>query len=69
MALTAAGWWTLAWILKKVIAIVTGLEAAELLAGFIVWATQLTNLSLNHQSSCPSMLVESGAPAVAGAAA
>ncbi|MBK9258682.1 MAG: LamG domain-containing protein [Polyangiaceae bacterium] len=52
LALTSAGWWTLAWVLKKAIACVTGLEAAELLAGFIVWAAQLTRLSLQYPGSC-----------------
>lgn len=52
MAFTSAGWWTLVWILKKIIALATGLEAAELLAGFIAWAAQLTIQSLNFNSSC-----------------
>jgi hypothetical protein len=60
MAFTAAGWWTLVWILKKVIALATGLEAAELLAGFIVWAAQLTIQSLNFNSSCPHTVIEAG---------
>jgi hypothetical protein len=60
MAFTSAGWWTLAWILKKVIAFVTGLQAAEVLAGFIVWASQLTVLSLNFHSSCGSTSLEPG---------
>ena len=59
LALTSAGWWVLAWILKKVIAIVTGLEAAELLAGFIVWAAQLTQLSLQFSTACPTNLIAS----------
>lgn len=54
LAFTSAGWWALVWVLKKVIAIATGLEAAELLAGFIVWAAQLTVLSLQHASACPN---------------
>jgi len=54
--LTSAGWYALFWILRKVIAIVTGLEAAALLAGFIVWASQLTILSLNYNSQCGSKL-------------
>jgi hypothetical protein len=53
---TSAGWYALFWVLKKVIAIVTGLEAAALLAGFIVWASQLTILSLNYNSKCGSTL-------------
>lgn len=57
LALTSAGWWALAWILKKVIAIVTGLEAAEILAGFVVWAAQLTQLSLNYHTACPTSLI------------
>lgn len=48
----SAGWYALYWILKKVIAIATGLEAAELLAGFIVWAAELTQLSLEYKGSC-----------------
>lgn len=50
--LTSAGWYALFWVLKKVIAIVTGLEAAAVLTGFIVWAAQLTILSLNHNDAC-----------------
>lgn len=52
--LTSAGWYALFWILRKVIAIVTGLEAAAILAGFIVWASQLTIQSLKYNSSCGS---------------
>jgi hypothetical protein len=54
--LTSAGWFALFWILRKVIAIVTGLEAAAILAGFIVWASQLTILSLKYNSTCGSTL-------------
>ncbi|CAD0005667.1 LamG domain-containing protein [Flavobacterium salmonis] len=50
--LTSAGWYALFWILRKVIAIVTGLEAAAILAGFIVWASQLTILSLEYNTTC-----------------
>lgn len=50
--LTSAGWYALFWVLRKVIAIVTGLEAAAILAGFIVWAAQLTILSLKYGSQC-----------------
>jgi len=50
--LTSSGWYALFWILKKVIAIVTGLEAAALLSGFVVWAAQLTILSLKYSSQC-----------------
>lgn len=50
----SAGWWALFWVLKKVIAIVTGLEAAEILAGFVVWAGQLTILSLQFPTACAS---------------
>jgi hypothetical protein len=60
MAFTSAGWWTLTWILKKIIALATGLEAAELLAGFIVWASQLTIQSLNFNSSCGHTTLEPG---------
>jgi hypothetical protein len=49
-----AGWWALFWVLKKVIALVTGLEAAVLLAGFVVWGGQLANTGLNHSGACPS---------------
>lgn len=52
--LTSAGWYALFWILRKVIAIVTGLEAAAILAGFIIWASQLTIQSLKYNSSCGS---------------
>lgn len=50
--LTSAGWYALFWVLRKAIAIVTGLEAASILAGFIVWAVQLTQLSLQYGSKC-----------------
>lgn len=59
LAFTTAGWWALVWVLKKVIAIATGLEAAEILAGFIVWAAQLTQLSLNFSTACPTNLIQS----------
>ncbi len=59
LAFTTAGWWALVWVLKKVIAIATGLEAAEILAGFIVWAAQLTQLSLNYSTACPTNLIQS----------
>lgn len=58
LAFASAGWWALAWVLKKVIAFATGLEAAELLAGFIVWAAQLTQLSLNYSTACPVSLIQ-----------
>lgn len=54
--LTSAGWFALFWILRKVIAIVTGLEAAAILAGFVVWASQLTILSLKFNSNCGNSL-------------
>jgi hypothetical protein len=54
MAFTSAGWWALVWVLRKAIAFATGLEAADLLAGFIVWAAQLTVLSLKYTESCHS---------------
>lgn len=44
-AFTNAGWWGLGRIFVKVIAIATGVEAAEILAGFIIWAAQLTELA------------------------
>lgn len=50
--LTSCGWFALFWVLKKVIAIATGLEAAAILAGFIVWAAQLTILALKYNSTC-----------------
>ncbi len=53
-ALTAAGWWALVRILAQIIAVVTGAEAAVILAGFIAWAAQLTILSLKFSGSCGS---------------
>jgi hypothetical protein len=58
LAFTSAGWWALVWVLKKAIAIALGLEAAELLANFIVWAAQLTTLSLQYHSSCSNAVFE-----------
>jgi hypothetical protein len=67
--LTSAGWYALFWVLRKVIAIVTGLEAASILAGFIVWAAQLTQLSLQYSSKCSEVQCEAevrvGMPAYA----
>ncbi|HEX8174135.1 MAG TPA: LamG domain-containing protein [Pyrinomonadaceae bacterium] len=60
MAFTSAGWWVLAWILAKVVAFVSGVEAAVLVAGFIVWAGQLTVLSLDFNSTCGSTSIEPG---------
>ena len=59
LAFTTGSWWCLFWVLKKVIAIVTGLEAAELLAGFVVWAAQITTLSLQFSKACPQNAVQS----------
>jgi hypothetical protein len=52
MVFTGAGWWTLWWILSKVIAYATGAAAASLLAGFIAWSAQLTVLSLGFNAVC-----------------
>lgn len=57
-ALTTAGWYALFWVLKKVIAIVTGLEAAEILAGFIVWAGQLVLTATRYNGACGSSLTD-----------
>lgn len=51
-ALTSLGWWSLVWLLKQCIAILTGFEAAAVLAGFIGWAAQLSLVSLRFNSSC-----------------
>ena len=51
-AMTSAGWWALARILAQIIALVTGVEAAVMLAGFVVWAGQLTILSTKYRGSC-----------------
>ncbi len=66
---TSAGWWTLAWLLTQVIKVLTGLEAAAILAGFTVWAAQLVVLA----TSCPCNkalldLPETPHPELAGAA-
>lgn len=63
--LTSAGWYALFWILRKVIAIVTGLEAAALLSGFVVWAAQLTITSLNYSTSCSINTASFQEPALA----
>ncbi len=57
-ALTSAGWYALLWILKKIIGIVTGLEAAALLGGFIVWAAQLSNAALKYKPACGGKKLE-----------
>src|SRR6185369_7469924 len=63
---SSAGWYSLAWILKKVIALATGLEAAAALAGFTVWAGQLTTLSLDYKGACVTAGIEaSPTPAMA----
>jgi hypothetical protein len=52
LAFSSAGWYTLLWILKKVIAIALGIEAADVLAEFIVWAAKLTTHSLDYPKAC-----------------
>ena len=52
MLLTSAGWYALFWVLRKVIAILTGLEAAAILAGFIVWSAQLIYLVTQYSGAC-----------------
>ncbi|MBF4519048.1 hypothetical protein IRZ71_22065 [Flavobacterium sp. ANB] len=52
--LAALGWWALAKVIAIIIGIVTGLEVAALLAGFIIWAAQLILLTLNYNGSCGS---------------
>lgn len=52
LILSMLGWWALTKLLATVIGIITGLEAAALLAGFIVWAAQLIILVLDYPNSC-----------------
>lgn len=64
----SAGWYTLFWILKKVIALLTGLEAAEILAGFITWAAGLVLMALRYSGACAEDLavsLDSQVPATA----
>jgi hypothetical protein len=58
----SAGWFVLGWLAKKVIGLLLGLEAAELLAGFIVWAAQLATLATQHKTACPTKLAGVPAP-------
>lgn len=52
--LTMLGWWAITKLLATIIGIVTGLEAAALLAGFIIWAAQLIIITTEYQGSCGS---------------
>ncbi|NSL87618.1 LamG domain-containing protein [Chitinophaga sp. Mgbs1] len=52
-AFIAAGWFGLAALLARIITLVTGTVAAEILGKFIVWAAQLTKLSLEYHGACP----------------
>ena len=41
LALSSVGFWAILFVLRSIIAIVTGIAAASALAGFTVWAIQL----------------------------
>jgi hypothetical protein len=59
----SAGWYALFWALRKVIAILTGLEAASILAGFIVWTGQLIYQVTQYHNACnkfPEITAEQG---------
>ncbi|WP_436484738.1 LamG domain-containing protein [Chitinophaga sp. ARDCPP14] len=48
----SAGWFALTAILARAFTMATGLVAAEIMAKFIVWAAQLTKLSLEYDGNC-----------------
>lgn len=54
MAMAAVGWWGAALALKKIIEFVflPEAEAAEVLAGFAIWATQLTQAGIAVGNEC-----------------
>lgn len=54
MAMSAVGWWGAALALKKIIEFVflPEAEAAEVLAGFAIWATRLTQTGLDVGEKC-----------------
>jgi hypothetical protein len=54
LALSSLGWWSLLWVLKQAFYIVSGTEEFAILAGFIVWAAQLTTEATSYSASCPS---------------
>ncbi|SEW40164.1 Concanavalin A-like lectin/glucanases superfamily protein [Chitinophaga sp. YR573] len=51
----SAGWFALTAAITRIITIITGTVAAEILAKFIVWAAQLTKLSLEYRESCAQL--------------
>jgi hypothetical protein len=60
MCFASLGWWGLGRILVKVIALVMGVEAAELLANFIVWAAQLALHAVDYKPACDKAGIEIG---------
>lgn len=50
--IVSAGWFGLTAILTRAFTLATGIVAAEILAKFIVWAAQLTKLSLEYNGNC-----------------
>ncbi len=51
----SAGWFALTAILARAFTMATGLVAAEIMAKFIVWAAQLTKLSLEYDGNCEKL--------------
>ncbi|MCW3462986.1 LamG domain-containing protein [Chitinophaga nivalis] len=60
----AAGWFALGAVLARIITLLTGTVAAEILAKFIVWTAQLTKLSLEYQGNCGKLAENKPVPAV-----
>jgi len=54
-AFISAGWFGLTALLTRAITVVTGTVAAEILAKFIIWAAQMTKLSLEYNGSCAKL--------------
>ncbi len=50
--LASAGWWALGRALAQAIAVLTGVEAAVILSGFIIWGVQLTYQTTKYKAAC-----------------
>lgn len=59
--IVSAGWFGLTAIIARAFTMATGIVAAEILAKFIVWAAQLTKLSLEYNGNCGKLAEKAAA--------
>jgi hypothetical protein len=62
MIFTSLGWWTLARLLVRAVATAFGVEAAELLVGFGIWAAQIAAHAAKYNTTCGSTGIETSEP-------